>query len=77
MKAAVYNSTGLAREVLKIKDEPKPVPQKNEVLIALRASGINPADVKRRAGWRSPKMATQKLFHIVMAQVRWLLSEKM
>ena len=26
MRAAVYNSTGLAREVLKIKDEPKPVP---------------------------------------------------
>ena len=61
MRAAVYNSTGLAREVLKIKDEPKPVPQKNEVLIALRASGINPADVKRRAGWRNPEMPHPKI----------------
>ena len=61
MKAAVYNSTGLAREVLKIKDEPKPIPQKNEVLIALRASGINPADVKRRAGWRNPEMPHPKI----------------
>ena len=61
MKAAVYTRTGAAREVLEIKEEVKPTPSKNEVLIALRASGINPADVKRRAGWNNSKMAHPKI----------------
>ena len=61
MKAAVYTKTGAATEVLEIRDEIKPTPEKDEVLVALRASGINPADVKRRAGWRDSRMAHPKI----------------
>ena len=39
MKAAVYTETGAATEVLEIRDEIKPTPEKDEVLVALRASG--------------------------------------
>ncbi|MFN3937682.1 MAG: NADPH:quinone reductase [Gemmobacter sp.] len=52
MRAAFYDRTGPAREVLQLGDLPDPVPGPGEVLVRILASGINPADVKRRAGWR-------------------------
>jgi NADPH2:quinone reductase len=51
MRAALCRRTGPAADVLKIADLPDPVPGSGEVLVRTRASGINPADVKRRAGW--------------------------
>ncbi|WP_309084902.1 NADPH:quinone reductase [Chelativorans sp.] len=57
MRAAFYTRTGPAREVLEIGEQPMPRPAAGEVLVRVRASGINPADVKRRAGWRGMKMA--------------------
>ncbi len=56
MRAAVYRRTGPAAEVLELVDLPAPVPGPGEVLVAVRASGINPADTKRRGGWRGLAM---------------------
>ena len=52
MKAAFYNKTGKAEKVLKIGTVKTPKPGPNEVLIFVKASGINPSDVKRRGGWQ-------------------------
>ncbi|MEM9249479.1 MAG: NADPH:quinone reductase [Pseudomonadota bacterium] len=51
MRAAHYTRTGPAAEVLQVGDWPDPVAGDGEVLVRLSASGINPADVKRRGGW--------------------------
>lgn len=56
MLAAFYTRTGPARDVLATGPQPDPIAGPGEVLVRVRASGINPADVKRRAGWRGMKM---------------------
>ncbi|MEM7441921.1 MAG: NADPH:quinone reductase [Pseudomonadota bacterium] len=56
MRAAWYRSTGPAASVLTVGDLPAPEPSPGEVLVRVRASGINPADLKRRAGWRGMAM---------------------
>jgi NADPH:quinone reductase len=50
MRAAVYRSTGAARDVLRVEDVPRPEPGPGEVLVRVRASGVNPTDVKARSG---------------------------
>ncbi|WP_195818675.1 NADPH:quinone reductase [Roseobacter sp. MH60115] len=50
MKAVIYRETGPASEVLEIVDIDKPQPKPGEVLVRIRASGINPTDTKTRAG---------------------------
>lgn len=50
MKTALYNRNGSADAVLQFRDKPKPVPQSGEVLVKLATSGVNPSDVKSRAG---------------------------
>ncbi|AMY68864.1 NADPH:quinone reductase [Frigidibacter mobilis] len=57
MKAALYERTGPASEVLVVRDIPMPKAGPGEVLVQIRASGINPSDVKRRAGWNGQAMA--------------------
>ena len=52
MKAAWYEKTGDAADVLKVGELPDPSPRSNEVLISVKTSGINPSDVKTRAGAR-------------------------
>src|SRR5687767_10779027 len=52
MKAAFYERKGPAREVLVIGDVADPVPGEGEVLVEMRASGVNPSDTKGRAGAR-------------------------
>lgn len=54
MKAAWYNKTGSAKDVLTYGDIATPRPGPNDVLIEVKASGINPSDVKTRAGARGP-----------------------
>lgn len=56
MRAAFYRRTGPPEEVLEVADLPDPIPGPGEVLVRVRASGVNPADVKRRAGWRGIAM---------------------
>jgi len=52
MKAAWYEKTGDAANVLKVGELPDSSPGSNEVLISVKTSGINPSDVKTRAGAR-------------------------
>lgn len=56
MRAATYARTGPAADVLVVGDQPDPAAGPGEVLVRVRASGINPADVKRRAGWNGMAM---------------------
>ncbi len=50
MQAAWFASFGEATDVLKIDELEKPKPNAGEVLIRLVTSGVNPSDVKKRAG---------------------------
>ena len=52
MKAAWYEKTGDATDVLKVGELADPSPGSNEVLISVKTSGLNPSDVKTRAGAR-------------------------
>src|SRR5450432_4383103 len=50
MKAVWYERTGAAPDVLTFGDMPPPEAGPGEVRVRLQASGVNPADVGRRAG---------------------------
>jgi NADPH:quinone reductase len=50
MRAAVYRGTGAARDVLRVEEVARPEPGPSEVLVRVHASGVNPTDVKSRAG---------------------------
>jgi NADPH:quinone reductase len=53
MRAAFYERTGPASEVLTIGELPTPAPGSNEVRVRIAWSGVNPSDVKARAGTRT------------------------
>ena len=53
MKAAFYDRNGPADEVLQVAELPMPAPVPGEVLVRVKASGVNPSDVKSRAGLRA------------------------
>jgi NADPH:quinone reductase len=48
MRAVYYESIGPARDVLRVDDVQTPDPGPGEVRVCLRASGVNPSDVKSR-----------------------------
>lgn len=50
MKAAWFNNFSNADKVLEIGDLGKPEPSRGDVLVRLHAAGVNPSDVKKRAG---------------------------
>lgn len=50
MKAAWFETFGNAADTLIVGEQPDPLPAAGEVLVRLAASGINPSDVKKRAG---------------------------
>jgi len=50
MRAAWFEDFGSAADVLKVDDLDTPVAGPGEVLVRLHASGVNPSDVKKRAG---------------------------
>ncbi len=50
MRAAWFESFGPAREVLEVGEKDTPSPAAGEVLVRLATSGVNPSDVKKRAG---------------------------
>lgn len=54
MQAAWYETTGEAQTVLQIGQRETPTPGNGEVLVRVHASGVNPSDVKTRAGARGP-----------------------
>jgi len=57
MKAVWYERNGAAREVLRYGEMPDPHPGPGEVRVAIGWSGVNPSDVKRRAGYNQPPLA--------------------
>lgn len=61
MKAAWYTRTGPAREVLETGEMPAPEAGPGEVLVRVHASGVNPSDVKLRAGARIGGMPYPKI----------------
>jgi NADPH:quinone reductase len=56
MRAAWYEKKGPAREVLIVGDMAEPQPAPGEVRIRVRASGVNPGDIKKREGWLGSPM---------------------
>jgi NADPH:quinone reductase len=50
MRAAYYEANGSARDVLRVAEVETPKPGPGEVRVKLLASGVNPSDVKSRAG---------------------------
>ena len=50
MKAALYDATGPARDVLKVTEIERPEPGPGEVRVRVVVSGVNPTDVKTRSG---------------------------
>jgi len=50
MKAALYRHNGPAAEVLQVEEIERPQPGPEEVLVRVRASGVNPTDWKTRSG---------------------------
>jgi len=52
MQAITYDRFGAARDVLTLSDIPSPAPGAGEVRVTLAYSGVNPSDVKSRAGTR-------------------------
>jgi NADPH2:quinone reductase len=48
MRAAFYEAMGPARDVLRVGDVETPEPGPGEVRVRVRASGVNPSDVKSR-----------------------------
>lgn len=61
MKAAWYDRTGPAGEVLVVGELPDPEPAAGQVRVRVRVAGINPADVKRRAGAGGRIMAAERV----------------
>ena len=50
MRAAWFESFGSAEDVLQIGERDVPTPGSGEVLVRIHTSGVNPSDVKKRAG---------------------------
>ena len=58
MKAIRFHDYG-GPEVLKYEDVPRPEPQPGEVLIQVRAAGVNPFDLAVREGWLASMIPLQ------------------
>src|ERR1700733_8936726 len=54
MRAAYYELLGPASDVIQVGERATPQPGPGEVRIRIYASGVNPSDVKTRAGARGP-----------------------
>ncbi len=52
MKAIIYDAFGPAEQVLKLAEIDMPAPAAGDVTVAIAFSGVNPSDVKARAGTR-------------------------
>jgi len=74
MKAAIYTEYD-PPEVVQVTDVEKPVPQDDEVLIGVRAAGVNPLDshlMKRQAVYRPLSLAVpQTKVRTTWARCSW------
>ncbi|MFO1013060.1 MAG: NADPH:quinone reductase [Caulobacteraceae bacterium] len=82
MRAVWYERTGAPHEVLEHGEMPTPAPGKGEVLIRVKASGVNPSDAGARRGGQGRQMAYPRIIPnsdgagIIEAVGPWV-SEKM
>lgn len=63
MRAVWYDATGPAADVLRLGEIDDPQPGPGEVRVRLQASGVNPSDVKSRAGLRGPMAFARVIPH--------------
>jgi NADPH2:quinone reductase len=56
MRAATYRTKGRATDVLRVEELALPEPDLGEVRVKVSFSGVNPSDVKSRAGAANPAM---------------------
>jgi len=63
MRAAFYREFGDAAEVIEVGELPEPEAGPGEVTVELAFSGVNPVDVKRRAGGRGEMTAPRVIPH--------------
>ena len=63
MKAGWYEQHGPANEVIQIGEIETPTPGPGDVRVRLYASGVNPSDVKKRAGSREPMVEARLIPH--------------
>jgi NADPH:quinone reductase len=61
MRAAWFEQTGPAYQVLQVGEMATPEPGPGQALVRLYASGVNPADVKLRSGWLKVHESFQRL----------------
>ncbi len=61
MRAAYYERTGAARDVLVLGSVAMPEPAAGEVRVRLHTSGVNPSDVKSRGGTTGRPMAAPRI----------------
>ena len=61
MRAAWYERTGPAHEVLAVGDLPTAAPGPGQVLVRVAASGVNPHDTKKRSGWTGGTMQAERV----------------
>jgi NADPH:quinone reductase-like Zn-dependent oxidoreductase len=62
-------------EVETFLDLPRPVPGPGQLLVAIRAAGVNPADWKRRAGRRPPGVPAPELPAVLGGEVAGIVEE--
>ncbi|MET0453013.1 MAG: alcohol dehydrogenase catalytic domain-containing protein, partial [Mycobacterium sp.] len=63
MRAAWYDRPGPAREVFSVGELPCPPARPGELLVEVRASGINPSDYKQRANGSKALTAERTVPH--------------
>jgi len=63
MRAIWYENQGPAEDVLTLGEQPEPTPGPGEVAVFIKASGVNPSDVKIRAGLRGPMRVARQIPH--------------
>ncbi|MFD9704471.1 NADPH:quinone reductase [Lentzea sp. NPDC059081] len=61
MLASWYDRQGPARDVLRVGELPDPTPGPGEVRVAVRLSGVNPGDTKKRRGWLGSEMPFRRV----------------
>ena len=64
MRAVTYSQVGPADSVLEVRHLPIPKPGPNQVRVRLAFSGINPTDVKTRAGLTPRDLAEFQIPHL-------------
>jgi len=63
MRAAWYERNGPAHTVIEVGEMPDPVAGPGEVVVRIRASAVNPSDVKSRAGLRAKMAVPRQIPH--------------